>query len=52
MPGVGLEWSHSMAHALALDPWMWPRENVPRLGFIDKGRRSSEGVFVTSWSKT
>jgi hypothetical protein len=36
MAGVGLEWSHSMAHALALDRGMWPREDVPGLGLIDE----------------
>jgi hypothetical protein len=36
MAGVGLEWSHSMAHALALDREMWPREDVPGLGLIDE----------------
>jgi hypothetical protein len=25
-----------MAHALALDPRMWPREDVPGLGLIDE----------------
>jgi len=32
MAGVDLEWSHSMAHALALDARMWPRGNVPGSG--------------------
>jgi hypothetical protein len=35
MAGVGHEWSHSMAHVLALDPQTWPREDVPGLGLID-----------------
>jgi hypothetical protein len=25
-----------MAHALALDPWTWPTENILGLGFIDE----------------
>jgi hypothetical protein len=36
MAGVGPEWSHSMAHVLALDPRTWPREDVPGLGLIDE----------------
>jgi hypothetical protein len=36
MAGVGLEWSHSMAQVLALDPQTWPREDVPGLGLIDE----------------
>jgi hypothetical protein len=36
MAGVGPEWSHNMAHALALDPRTCPREDVPSLGLIDK----------------
>jgi hypothetical protein len=35
MTGVDPEWSHSMAHALALDTRTWPREDVPDLGLID-----------------
>jgi hypothetical protein len=43
MAGVDLEWSHSMAHALALDAWTWPRGDVP--GWVDRrGRRSLKGV--------
>ncbi len=37
MAGVDWEWSHSMAHALALDTRTWPREDVPGLGLIDGG---------------
>ena len=37
MAGVDREWLHSMAHALALDTWTWPREDVPGLGLIDGG---------------
>ncbi|TVU01035.1 hypothetical protein EJB05_53516, partial [Eragrostis curvula] len=36
MAGVGPEWSHSMAHALALDARTWSREDVPGLGLIDE----------------
>jgi hypothetical protein len=36
MVGVGPEWSHSMAHVLALDPRTWPRADVPGLGLIDE----------------
>jgi hypothetical protein len=36
MAGVGPEWSHSMAYALALDPQTWPREDVLGLGLIDE----------------
>jgi hypothetical protein len=36
LASVGPEWSHSRAHALALDPRMWPTENVPGLGLIDE----------------
>jgi len=36
MAGVDLEWSHSMAHALALDARTWPRGDVPGLGLIDE----------------
>jgi hypothetical protein len=36
MAGVDPEWSHSMAHALALDTQTWPRENVPGLGLTDE----------------
>ena len=36
MAGVDLEWSHSMAHALAIDTWTWLREDVPSLGLTDK----------------
>ncbi len=35
MAGVDPEWSHSMAHALALDTRTWPRWDVPGLGLID-----------------
>ena len=31
-----LEWSHSMAHALALDTQMWPRGDVLSLGLTDE----------------
>ncbi|TVT98138.1 hypothetical protein EJB05_56570, partial [Eragrostis curvula] len=36
MAGVGPEWSHSMAHGLALDARTWPRGDVPGLGLIDE----------------
>jgi hypothetical protein len=36
MAGVDPEWSHSMAHALALDTRTWPREDVPGLGLTDE----------------
>jgi len=36
MASVDPEWSHSIAHALALDTWTWPRGNVPGLGLIDE----------------
>ncbi|TVU50554.1 hypothetical protein EJB05_01930, partial [Eragrostis curvula] len=36
MAGVGPEWSHSMAHALALDARTWPRGDVPGLGLTDE----------------
>ncbi|TVT98855.1 hypothetical protein EJB05_55814, partial [Eragrostis curvula] len=36
MAGVGAEWSHSMAHALALDARTWPRGDVPGLGLTDE----------------
>jgi hypothetical protein len=36
MAGVDLEWSHSMAHALALDTRTWPREDVPVFGLTDE----------------
>jgi hypothetical protein len=36
MAGVDPEWSHSMAHALALGIRTWLRENVPGLGLTDK----------------
>jgi len=36
MAGVDPEWSHSMAHALALDARTWPRGDVPGLGLIDE----------------
>ncbi len=35
MAGVDPEWSHSMAHALALDTRTWPRGDVPGLGLTD-----------------
>jgi hypothetical protein len=36
MAGVDPEWSHSMAHTLALDIRTWPTEDVPSLGLIDE----------------
>jgi hypothetical protein len=36
MARVVLEWSHSMAHVLALDAWTWPIEDVPGLGLSDE----------------
>nr|BAD61965.1 hypothetical protein [Oryza sativa Japonica Group] len=43
MAGVDREWLYSMAHALALDTWTWPREDVPGLGLIDGGVDLSYG---------
>jgi hypothetical protein len=37
MAGVDPEWSHSMAHVLALDIRTWPREDVPSLRLTDEG---------------
>jgi hypothetical protein len=36
MTRVDLDWSHSMAYALALDTGMWPRGDVSGLGLIDE----------------
>jgi len=36
MAGVDPTWSHSMAHALALDTRTWLRGDVPGLGLIDE----------------
>jgi hypothetical protein len=36
MASVDLEWSHSIAHVLAPDTWMWPRGDVPGLELIDE----------------
>jgi hypothetical protein len=36
MAGVGHDWSHSMAHALSVDPRTWSREDVPGLGLINE----------------
>ena len=36
MAGVDPEWSHSMAHALALGTRTWPREDVSSLGLTDE----------------
>ena len=36
MAGVDPEVSPSMAHALALDTWTWPRGDVPGLGLTDE----------------
>jgi len=36
MTGAGLEWSHNMAHALALDTQMWPSGDVLGLGLTDE----------------
>ena len=36
MAGVDPAWSHSMAHALALDTRTWLRGDVPGLGLIDE----------------
>ena len=36
MAGVDLEWSPSMAHALALDTRKRPRGDVPGLGLTDE----------------
>jgi hypothetical protein len=51
MAGVGPEWSHSMAHVLALDPRTWPREDVSGLGLIDEDVDLLRGVYVTSRPK-
>ena len=48
MAGVVLEWSHSMAHELALDTRMWPREDAPGLGLIDEDVDLLRGFGVTS----
>jgi hypothetical protein len=37
MAGVDPEWSHSMAHVLALGTQTCPRGDVPGLGLIDGG---------------
>jgi len=47
MAGVDPEWSHSMAHALALDAWTWPRGDVPGLGLIDEDVDLLRGEDVT-----
>jgi len=36
MARMDLEWSHSMAHALALDARTWPRGDVPGFGLTDE----------------
>jgi hypothetical protein len=36
MASVDPEWSHIMAHALALDTLTWPREDVFGLGLTDE----------------
>jgi hypothetical protein len=36
MAGVDPEWSHNMAHALALDTWTWLRGDVSGLGLTDE----------------
>jgi hypothetical protein len=51
MAGVSPKWSHSMAHALALDPQAWPREDIPSLGLIDEDIDLLWGVYVTSRPK-
>jgi hypothetical protein len=51
MAGVGPEWSHSMAHTLALYPRTWPREDVPGLELIDEDVDLLRGVYVTSQPK-
>jgi hypothetical protein len=51
MAGVGPEWSHSMAHTLALYPRTWPREDVPGLESIDEDVDLLRGVYVTSQPK-
>ena len=48
MAGVVLEWSHSMAHALALVTQMWPRGDVPGLGLTDEDVGLLRGEDVTS----
>jgi hypothetical protein len=40
-----------MAHALALDPRAWPREDVHGLGLIDEDVDLLRGVYVTSQPK-
>ena len=41
----------SMAHALALDTRMWPREDVPSLGLTDEDVSLLRGEDVTSRSR-
>ena len=47
MAGVDPAWSHSMAHALALDTRMWPRGDVPGLGLTDEDVGLLRGEYVT-----
>jgi hypothetical protein len=44
MAGVDPEWSHSVAHALALDTRTWSREDVPGLGLTDEDIDLLRGV--------
>ena len=47
MARVVLEWSHSIAHALALDTRTWPRGDVPGLGLTDEDVGLLRGEDVT-----
>jgi len=46
MASVDLEWSHNMAHVLALDTQTWPRGNVSDLGLTDEDIQSLKGARV------
>ncbi|TVT98778.1 hypothetical protein EJB05_55899, partial [Eragrostis curvula] len=47
MAGVGPEWSHSMAHALALDARTWPKGDVPGLGLTDEDVGLLRGKLIS-----
>ncbi|KAB8087361.1 hypothetical protein EE612_011517, partial [Oryza sativa] len=46
---VAKEWSHSMAHALALDAWTWPRSGHTawHMRWHWTHGRGQEGMFVS-----
>ena len=48
MVSVDPEWSHNMAHVLALDTRMWPRDDVPGLGLTDEDVGLLKDEDVTS----